>query len=97
MTARARWAPTGWPTPWRRSRNTGRRFAWAPRGVIVFGRVGVGEGLGERFKEERGEDAKVIGTGGYAELIARETDAIDAVDMDLALKGLRLIFEMNRG
>ena len=30
------------------------------------------------MKEELGEDAKVIGTGGYAEIIGRETDVIDS-------------------
>jgi type III pantothenate kinase len=54
------------------------------------------EGMVARFKKELGDDAKVIGTGGYAELIARETDVIDAVNPDLTLEGLRLIYEMNR-
>jgi len=75
----------------------GRNTVAAMQAGIVFGHVGLVEGIVERFKEELGEDAKVIGTGGYAELIARETDSIDAVDMNLALKGLRIIFEMNRG
>src|SRR3990172_7942850 len=75
----------------------GRNTVAAMQAGIVFGHVGLVEGLVERFKEELGEDAKVIGTGGYAELIARETDSIDAVDMNLALKGRRILFEMNRG
>jgi len=75
----------------------GRNTVAAMQAGIVFGHVGLVEGIVARFKEELGDDARVIGTGGYAELIARETDVIDAVDMDLALKGMRLIFEMNRG
>ena len=39
----------------------------------------------------------VIATGGYAGLIARETDVIDFVNVDLTLEGLRIIYEMNRG
>ena len=64
---------------------------------IVFGYVGLVEGIVGRFKEELGPGAKVIGTGGYADLIARETDVIDTVNVDLTLEGLRIIYEMNRG
>ena len=64
---------------------------------IVFGYVGLVEGIVGRFKEELGPGTKVIGTGGYADLIARETDVIDTVNMDLTLEGLRIIYEMNRG
>ena len=48
-----------------------------------------------RFKKELGGSARVIGTGGWAQLIAEETDVFDAVDIDLTLKGLRLLYEMN--
>jgi type III pantothenate kinase len=64
---------------------------------IVFGYVGLVEGIVGRFKEELGPGTKVIGTGGYADLIARETDIIDTVNKDLTLEGLRIIYEMNRG
>jgi len=64
---------------------------------IVFGYVGLVEGIVGRFKEELGPGTKVIGTGGYADLIARETDVIDTVNVDLTLEGLRIIYEMNRG
>lgn len=64
---------------------------------IVFGYVGMVEGIVARFREELGPDAKVIATGGYAELIARETDVIQKVDVDLTLEGLRIIYDMNRG
>jgi type III pantothenate kinase len=64
---------------------------------ILFGYVGLVEGIVARFREELGGQAKVIATGGFAEVIARETNAIDAVNMDLTLDGLRLIYDMNRG
>jgi type III pantothenate kinase len=38
----------------------------------------------------------VIATGGYAELIAKEAAAIDVVNPDLTLIGLRLVYQMNR-
>jgi type III pantothenate kinase len=75
----------------------GRNTAAAIQAGIVFGYVGLVEGIVARFKEELGPDTRVIGTGGYAELIAGETSVIDAVDPDLTLHGLRIIYEMNRG
>jgi type III pantothenate kinase len=49
-----------------------------------------------RIQQELDEKAKVIATGGYAELIAQETTVIDKVNPDLTLIGLRLIYEMNK-
>ena len=63
---------------------------------MIFGYVGLVEGIIARIKEELGGEAKVVGTGGYAEIISRETNIIDAVDADLTLKGLRIVFDMNR-
>jgi type III pantothenate kinase len=63
---------------------------------ILFGYVGLIEGIVERMKKELGEDAKVIATGGYAQIVAAETDVIDTVDPNLTLNGLRMIHEMNR-
>jgi len=39
---------------------------------------------------------KVIGTGGLAEIIARETEVIQYIDPWLTLKGLRIVWELNR-
>ena len=63
---------------------------------IVFGYVGLIEGIVARIQQELEEKAKVVATGGYAELIAKETTVIDAVNPDLTLIGLRLIYLMNR-
>ena len=60
---------------------------------LVFGFSGLVEALVERIQPELGGDAKVIATGGLAPLIAPETKVIDAVEPDLALIGLRLIYE----
>jgi type III pantothenate kinase len=62
---------------------------------IVFGYVGLVEGIVARIQEELGEKALVVATGGYAELIANETKVIDKVNLDLTLIGLRLIHLMN--
>jgi len=63
---------------------------------IIFGYVGLIEGIIARFQRELGGKAKVVATGGYAELIAKETKAIDVVNLDLTLIGLRLIYQMNK-
>jgi len=63
---------------------------------LVFGYVGLIEGIIARIQEELGEKARVVATGGYAELIAKETPVIDVVNTDLTLVGLRLIYLMNQ-
>ncbi len=63
---------------------------------IVFGYVGLIEGIVARIQQELGGKATVVATGGYAELIARETTVIDKVNLDLTLIGLRLIYLMNK-
>jgi len=49
------------------------------------------------MKRELDPQARVIATGGLAALIAKETPVIDKVDEFLTLKGLRFIYEANRG
>ncbi len=63
---------------------------------IVFGYVGLVEGIVTRIQQELGEKTRVVATGGYAELIAKETAVIDVVNPDLTLMGLRLIYLMNK-
>ncbi len=63
---------------------------------LLFGYVGLVEGMVTRFRRELGDDMKVIATGGLAEVIARETDILQIIDPWLTLKGLRLIYNLNR-
>ena len=63
---------------------------------ILFGYVGLVEGMIARFRRELGPKMKVVATGGLAPLIARETKSIEIVDPWLTLKGLRIIWELNR-
>jgi type III pantothenate kinase len=62
---------------------------------LVFGYVGLVEGLVGRFRAEIGEGAMVIATGGIAPQLAPLTTCIDVVDERLTLTGLRLIHEQN--
>ncbi len=63
---------------------------------IVFGYVGLIEGIIERIQRELDEKATVVATGGYAYIITPETTIIDTVNPDITLIGLRLIYEMNQ-
>jgi type III pantothenate kinase len=73
----------------------GKNTIHAMQSGILFGYVGLVEGVVARFKKELGGDPKVVATGGLASLIAGETDCIDIVNGDLTLTGLRLIYELN--
>jgi len=63
---------------------------------IVYGYVGLIEGIVSRIQKELTETAKVVATGGYAELLAKETNVIDDANPDLTLIGIRIIHSMNR-
>ena len=74
----------------------GRSTDAAMRAGILFGYVGMVEGLTQRIQNELGGGARVIATGGLAGIIASQTKVIEIVDEDLTLEGLRLIWERNR-
>lgn len=63
---------------------------------IMYGYVGLVEGIVARFQRELGGGARVVATGGYAPMIAKETPVIETVNPNLTLIGLRMIHEMNR-
>lgn len=65
------------------------------RSGIVFGYVGLIEGLVARIIAELPKAPRVIATGGLAATIAPLTKAIELVDEDLTLEGLRLLWELN--
>jgi len=58
---------------------------------IVFGHVGMFEGLVNRVVVELGKKPSIIATGGYASLMKEMTNIIDCVDMDLTLRGLQIL------
>jgi type III pantothenate kinase len=77
-------------------RAVGRSTVAAMQSGIVFGYAGLIEGIVSRIQQEIGGKVKVVATGGYADLLARETPVIEVVNHDLTLTGLRLIYEMNK-
>ncbi len=75
----------------------GRNTVHAMQSGLLYGYVGLVEGMVARFRTELGRDMKVIGTGGLAGLIAKETEVIEILAPWLTLDGLRILWEMNQG
>ena len=63
---------------------------------MIYGYAGQVDGLVGRIREELGNEAPAIATGGFAAIIAPHCEQIDEVDDLLTLTGLRLIWERNR-
>lgn len=74
----------------------GRTTVGSMQSGLFYGYVGLVEGIVQRMRGELGGEVGCIATGGLAEMIAPETPAIEAVDRDLTLHGLRIIWNRNR-
>ncbi|MEX1021733.1 MAG: type III pantothenate kinase [Dehalococcoidia bacterium] len=74
----------------------GRNTVHSMQSGIFFGYVEMVRGMVRRFKAEVGEEALVIGTGGYVSILAEEAGCFDAIEPDLNLTGLRLVYEANQ-
>ena len=61
---------------------------------IYWGYVAMLEGLAERIKSEIGRPATVIATGGLATLFDKHTNVFDAIEPDLTIQGLSLLYDM---
>ena len=59
---------------------------------IYWGYVAMIEGLTTRIKREVGRPVTVVATGGLATLFDRHTDAFDAIEPDLTIQGLNLLY-----
>ena len=77
-------------------RTIGTSTATAMQSGIIFGYVALIEGMIARIQQELGEKARVVATGGWSTLMAKETAVFDEVNPNLTLIGLRLIYLMNR-
>jgi type III pantothenate kinase len=74
----------------------GKNTVNAMQSGVIFGYVGLVEGLVARIAGELEGRAKVVATGSYADVISRETQVIEVVNRHLTLQGLQLIHDLNR-
>jgi type III pantothenate kinase len=63
---------------------------------IYWGYVAMMEGLVERMKNELGRPVTTIATGGLASLFDKHTKLFDAIEPDLTIQGLSLLYDMVR-
>jgi type III pantothenate kinase len=73
----------------------GKDTASALQSGLLYGHVAMVEGMLSRLQAETGE-SQVVATGELAPLLVRQTSAIDRLEPNLSLIGLRLLYELNR-
>jgi type III pantothenate kinase len=61
---------------------------------IYWGYIAMIEGLVDRLRREIGRPVTVISTGGLATLFDKHTNVFDAIEPDLTIQGLNLLYEM---
>jgi len=74
----------------------GRTTEEAMHSGIYWGYVAMMEGLVARIAKEIGRKTKVIATGGLATLFAKHTPIFDAIEPDLTVTGLGLLYERSK-
>jgi type III pantothenate kinase len=63
---------------------------------LVYGFAGQVDAIVTRIREELGEEARAVATGGLADLISPHAHTIESVDPHLTLEGLRIVWTRNR-
>ena len=80
----------------RPDRVIGRTTVGSMQSGLFWGYVDMVEGLARRMRAELGGNPAVVATGGLAALVAPETPAVEHVDTDLTLRGLRMVWQRNQ-
>jgi type III pantothenate kinase len=73
----------------------GKNTVHALQAGLVFGYSELVKGMVARFRRELGEHSSVVATGGLVDVVAEEAGVFDAIDPDLTLTGLRIVYDMN--
>ena len=73
----------------------GKTTTHAIQSGLILGYSELIKGMIKRFKEELDNNAKIIATGGLADIISKEVNLFDIIDHDLTLKGLQILYELN--
>ena len=60
---------------------------------IMYGALDAFEGMVKRIQEELDNNVKVIATGGFSKIIYERTKLIYALEFDLVLEGIKVLYE----
>jgi len=73
----------------------GRNTEASMQSGLYYGYSGMVDSVVAEIREEVGFECRCLATGGLAALIAKQSRAIDEIDGQLTLRGLKLIFDRN--
>lgn len=74
----------------------GKTTVEAMQSGVIWGYIGLLEGLVDRITAEWGQPMRVVATGGLAAIFETQSQLIDLVDRDLTLHGLYMIHRRNQ-
>ncbi len=74
----------------------GKNTVHAMQSGIIYGYVGLVDGIVNKMKEEIKVAPYVIATGGLSSFIFKESQTIDEVDEMLTLRGLKMLYQKNK-